>query len=54
MSEPKMRAKLERLLALYQEAEAAGESAVLTLSTKGGKSNIKIEMESGAAPRVKS
>ena len=41
-----MKAEFKKLLELYEELEEAGETATLTLSTRGGKSTIKLQLES--------
>ena len=41
-----MKAELQKFLKLYEELEEAGETASLTLVTKGGKSTIKLQLES--------
>ena len=42
----KMKAELQKFLKLYEELEEAGETASLTLMTKGGKSTIMLQLES--------
>ena len=42
----KMKAELQKFLKLFEELEEAGETASLTLVTKGGKSTIKLQLES--------
>ena len=41
-----MKAEFQKLVTLYEEWEEAGETATLTLSTRGGKSTIKLQLES--------
>ena len=41
-----MKAELQKFLKLFEELEEAGETASLTLVTKGGKSTIKLQLES--------
>ena len=41
-----MKAEFQKILKLFEEFEEAGETASLTLSTKGGKSTIKLQLES--------
>ena len=45
-----MKAEFKKLLELYEELEEAGETATLTLSTRGGKSTIKLQLESSPSP----
>ena len=42
-----MKAEFQKILKLFKELEEAGETASLTLSTKGGKSSIKLQGHSG-------
>ena len=42
----KMKAEFQKLIKLFEEFEEAGETATLTLSTRGGKSTIKLQLES--------
>ena len=42
----KMKAELQKFFKLFEELEEAGETASLTLVTKGGKSTIKLQLES--------
>ena len=46
----KMKAELQKFLKLFEELEEAGETATLTLSTRGGKSTIKLQLESSPSP----
>ena len=41
-----MKAELQKFLKLFEELEEAGETASLTLVTKGGKTTIKLQLES--------
>ena len=41
-----MKAEFQKLIKLYEELQEAGETATLTLSTRGGKSTIKLQLES--------
>ena len=45
-----MKAEFQKLIKLFEELEEAGETAFLTLSTKGGKSTIKLQLESSPSP----
>ena len=42
-----MKAEFQKILKVFEELEEAGETASLTLSTKGGKSSIKLQGHSG-------
>ena len=42
----KMKAEVQNIRWLYEESEEAGETATLTLSTSGGKSNMKLQLQS--------
>ena len=41
-----MKAEFQKLIKFFEELEEAGETATLTLSTRGGKSTIKLQLES--------
>ena len=44
-----MKAEFQKLVKLYEELEEAVETATLTLSTRGGKSTIKFQLESSTS-----
>ena len=41
----KMKAEVQKILKLYEELEAAGETATLTFSTSGDKSIVKLQLQ---------
>ena len=45
-----MKAEFQKIINLFEELEEAGETATLTLATKGGKSVIKLELQSPPSP----
>ena len=45
-----MKAEFQKFIALFEELEEAGETAQLTLSTRGGKSIIKLQLQSSPSP----
>ena len=40
-----MKAEVQKILKLYEELEAAGETATLTFSTSGDKSIVKLQLQ---------
>ena len=45
-----MKAEIQKIINLFEELEEASETAFLTLSTKGGKTTIKLQLESPPSP----
>ena len=45
-----MKAEFQKIIKLFEELEEAGETAFLTLLTRGGKSTIKLQLESSPSP----
>ena len=42
----KMKAELEKIFNLYEEFKEAGQAVTLTLASRGGKSTVKLQLES--------
>ena len=45
-----MKPELQKIFNLFEELEVAGETVSLTISSKGGKSTIKLQLESPSSP----
>ena len=44
-----MKAELEKIFNLYEEFKEAGQAVTLTLASRGGKSTVKLQLESSTS-----